>query len=409
MGKFKDRLNTAGIMAGNTAAAPIRAVGEVGNAIANIPRQIMSWRKNYQEVKIQTRDALVDNFLSFGKVEGKWYEKLVKVPTNLFSACTRRPVIIVWAGIASWLNQWVRQPFKKLFYTPGKMFKWMRGSLKKIFSKEKWFEFEKYDTHETKKDTWISKIQEKASGFWGVKWSSPETKKPEEKSAEKTVKKAVDTTTDTTADTTTDTTTKSGTTSVVQPTPPNNQADKKTTKSSDKEQKEDENIMYDDWGEGEILDEEEKKKAREVKENEEKKDKETKEKEKKEKEAKEKEKKDKEVKAKEDEEKKAKEDKSISAIEKKRKEEIAKKAKEEQDEKFPEWNTLGEKEKKKYRKKYKVLLKNNPTEEGIITRGKEEELWETPEEIIQNLKKEDSTFAGYFEEIMNKPKHKIAA
>ncbi|MEI6673533.1 MAG: hypothetical protein WCL02_09995 [bacterium] len=57
------------------------------------------------EVKKQTRDALVDNFKNFSKVQGKWYQKMLKVPVNLVSAVTRRPAMIAGAGIASGLNQ----------------------------------------------------------------------------------------------------------------------------------------------------------------------------------------------------------------------------------------------------------------------------------------------------------------
>ncbi|MEI6775218.1 MAG: hypothetical protein WCL18_11055 [bacterium] len=53
----------------------------------------------------QTRDALVDNFLNFSKIGGKWYQKMLKVPLNFVSAVTRRPFMISGAGIASQLNQ----------------------------------------------------------------------------------------------------------------------------------------------------------------------------------------------------------------------------------------------------------------------------------------------------------------
>jgi hypothetical protein len=46
------------------------------------------------EVNKQTRDALVDNFLNFSKVDGKRYQKMVKVPINFVSAVTWRPFMI---------------------------------------------------------------------------------------------------------------------------------------------------------------------------------------------------------------------------------------------------------------------------------------------------------------------------
>jgi hypothetical protein len=58
--------------------------------------------------------------------------------------------------------------------------------------------------------------------------------------------------------------------------------------------------------------------------------------------------------------------------------------------------------KKHYKKEYNKLLKDNPTKEWIIARGKEAKMWEKPEEIIENFKKKDPTWAGYMEEILKK-------
>lgn len=183
MGKFKDNVNNAGLRTGNTIATPFRIVGEWGNALANVLRQWQSSAKNTAEVGKQTIDALVDNFTNFSKVEGKWYQRLVKWTINLASAVTRRPAMILGAGFASSINQWMLQPFKKLLYTPGKMFKWMRNATR-IFSKKKGFDFVSYDTHETGKDTRVQKIYDKKLGFlWAKKWSSekPSEAKPEAK------------------------------------------------------------------------------------------------------------------------------------------------------------------------------------------------------------------------------------
>jgi len=56
-------------------------------------------------VSKQTRDALIHNLTNFSKVEGKWYQKMLKVPLNLVSAVSRRPAMIAGAGVASGLNQ----------------------------------------------------------------------------------------------------------------------------------------------------------------------------------------------------------------------------------------------------------------------------------------------------------------
>jgi len=190
MGKFKQWVSDAALRTGNTIATPVRRWGEIANALWNVERQGFSSVKNIKEVQIQTLNAVADNFLNFSKVEGKRYERLAKGTVNLASAVTRRPLMLAGAETLSTLNQWVRQPFKKLLYTPGKMFKWMRNATR-IFSKKKGFDFAKYDTHETKWDTWINQIREKRIGFFG-KWSSsgekPEEPKKEEKKPEETKK-----------------------------------------------------------------------------------------------------------------------------------------------------------------------------------------------------------------------------
>lgn len=194
MGKFTQGLNTAALRTGNTLVTPLRIWWEAVNAVANIPRQGISSVKNLAEVKKQTRDALVHNFTNFSKVEGKWYQKMLKVPLNLVSAVTRRPAMIAAGGVASGLNQWVRKPFQKLLYTPGKMFKGMRNATR-IFSKQKWFDFATYDTHETKWDTRINQIKEKSLGFLGMKswWSKPaEVEKPKVESPKPVEKKPIE-------------------------------------------------------------------------------------------------------------------------------------------------------------------------------------------------------------------------
>ena len=183
MGTFKNHITTAGSRIGNTIATPPRIMGEAFNAVMNIPRQWFSGMQNAAEVARQTVDALKDNFLNFWNVKGKWYQRLSKGAINFASAITRRPFMIAGAGVLSWLNQAAWQPFKKLLYTPGKMFKGMwKGT--RILSKKTWFGFQIYDTHETKWDTRVNKFREKNIWFFGTTATMPSNdikEKPEKK------------------------------------------------------------------------------------------------------------------------------------------------------------------------------------------------------------------------------------
>jgi len=342
MGKFTQGLNTAALRTGNTIATPFRRWGEIGNALANISRQWYSSSKNITEVTKQTRDALVDNFLNFSKIGGKWYQKMLKVPLNFVSAVTRRPFMISGAGIASQLNQWVRQPFKKLLYTPGKMFKGMRNATR-IFSKKKGFDFQTYDTHETWKNTWVNMIKEGGIGFLGRKgWSS-------EKQAD--IEKPIE-------------------------------AKKTDAESKPIEVKKEEKPI-------------EVKKPIEAK----KPDAESKPIEVK------KEEKPIEVKKSDAEPKLSKpastpidKPKSIADLKKNNTEETEQKEKKEKNENFPKRSSLDPTFKKKYKIDYTKKLKGNLTKEWIVARGKEAKLWTNAEEIVENFKKIDPTFAGYMEE-----------
>jgi len=89
---------------------------------------------------------------------------------------TRRPAMIAGAGVLSAFNQWIWKPFTKL--APGKLFKDI-GNAFRIFSKKKGFDFQAYDTHETKWDTWINQIREKRIWFFGKWWAA--SSKAEEK------------------------------------------------------------------------------------------------------------------------------------------------------------------------------------------------------------------------------------
>ena len=375
MGKITQWLNTVPLRLGNTVATPVRIIGEAGNAVANILRQGKSSAKNAAEVGKQTVDALVDNFLNFSKVEGKWYQKMIKVPLNLVSSVTRRPAMIAGASIASGLNQWVREPFKKLLFTPGKMFKWMWNATR-IFSKKKGFDFASYDTHETTGDTRVNKIREKGFGFLGAKtWSSSvkeeqiaiKKEKVESKKEEKVESK------------------------------------KEEKVESKKEQKA-----------------EEKKEEKVESKKEEKVESKKEEKVESKKEQKAEEKKEKKVEEKENitdkkpekiQEKKAKEDKNtkkdieekiennpknIHDLKENNRKQSEKKDKEEQESK--EWKHLDWREKAKSEKKFKEMLNDNISEEGVIDRGKKNKKWENIDQILVVLKKEWPAFAGYIED-----------
>ncbi|MFA7298548.1 MAG: hypothetical protein WC010_02775 [Candidatus Absconditabacterales bacterium] len=181
MGKVINAIDIGALRLGNTIATPARRGGETANALANILRQGQSSAKNVAEVGKQTLDALVDNFLNFSKVEGKRYQRLIKGTVNLVSAITRRPAMIAGAGVLSALNQGIRRPFKKL--APGKLFKGLKNATR-IFSKKKGFDFQKYDTDDTKGDTRVNQITEKRKGFLGKGGSSEKSSK-EEKPVEK--------------------------------------------------------------------------------------------------------------------------------------------------------------------------------------------------------------------------------
>ncbi|MFA6256576.1 MAG: hypothetical protein WC606_05400 [Candidatus Absconditabacterales bacterium] len=345
MGKFTQSMNAAALRTGNTIATPLRRGGEFSNALGNIPRQGYSSAKNVHEVTKQTRDALMDNFLNFSKVQGKWYQKMLKVPANLVSAMTRRPAMITGAGILSGFNQAARQPFKKLLYTPGKMFKGMRNATR-LFSKEKGFDFAKYDTHETGGDTWINKIKEKKIGFLGAKFSAESEKQTEKKVKSKPVE-------DKKPEAKTEVKKEEIKKPIENPHAESELFQKKINEKDDKFF--DKELAERGYPTGASFGSKPKDKP-----------------------------------------------KSIKELQKKQKEESEMKDKAEHDKNFPDWKTLPDEFKKQYKKDYDKALKNNPTKEGIIARGKEAKMGEQPEEIVENFKKKDPTFAGYMEEILKK-------
>ncbi len=379
MGKLSQWINTAWLRVGNTLATPVRRVGETGNALGNILRQWKSSAKNTAEVGKQTIDALVDNFLNFSKVKGKRYEKMVKVPVNLVSACTRRPAMIAGAGVLSALNQWIWKPLTKL--APGKRLKWLLNSTR-ILSKKKWFDFAAYDTHETKWDTRVNQWKEKHLGFLGA-WWSPETK-PEGKPTDKPAPEAK---TEQKKDS-------DKTSPVITPVVAGWSSEQKSADTTAKDNKEtdgsernkDHSNRWGKWWWPNIWKEKEWKETKPENTSEKKSDK---------------------KKDKDDTSKKEKSDtpKSISEIEKKNKEESKAKDKADEEKNNPEWNTLSYKEKAKYAKDFEEKLWENPTKEKVLERGKKEKKWTNIEEIMAKVKEEYPTMAGYIqEEILDKEK-----
>lgn len=308
--------NTLATRTENTFLSPVRIVWEGVNALTNIPRQSLSAIKNITEVQKQTLNALVHNFLDFSKVEGKWYQKMIKIPINAISACTRRPAMILASDITSSVNQGIWQPFKKLWYTPGKTLKGMRNATR-LFSKTKGFDFQTYDTHETP-DIWITKNQNK--WFFGVKaWSSQkESDKKWEKESDKKSEKKVSKDTAPDKKTPAQPEVKTPTSSESAPVPPPNTQ------------------------------------------------------------------------------------KSIDAIKAKNTAETQQKEQQDQQKNFPNWKMLSVEQQQKYAKQYNAFLNNDPTIEGILAYGKDKNMGNTTQEIIENLKKEEPTFAGYLQDIVDK-------
>ena len=371
MGKLSEWISTAWLRVGNTIATPVRRTGEVTNALWNVSRQGLSSVKNIKEVQMQSLNAIVDNFLNFSKVKGKRYEKMVKVPVNFVSAFTRRPFMLAGVEVLSTLNQWIREPFKKLLYTPGKMFRWMWNATR-IFSKKKGFDFAKYDTHETTWDTRVNQWKEKHIGFFGM-WWSPETapeKKPDDKPK-------------TPSEPETKPGNKPGTDVIVWGKPWDGPVIYNGKENNPEEKKDWWNNNPNRWGKWwwpenkwwwpEAKSQEKINVSTDWKST---------------------------------PPDKSNKPKSIAEIEKKNKEDSALKETEERKKKNPEFSSLDYKKKAEYARDYERLLWwENPTKEKVIERWKKENLGATIDEIMIKIKEKNPTMAGYVqEEILDKGK-----
>ncbi len=259
--------------------------------------------------------------------------------------------MIAAAGLLGVANQWMRQPFKKLLYTPGKMFKWMRNATR-IFSKKKGFDFATYDTHETGWDTLVNQIREKNFGFLGVGWwSSAPGEQPKADKSKKQEKPAEKPKEDPHAESNAF----------------KKKIDEKDDEFLDKE-------LAERWYEpGEKIWKEPKPEPKKP---------------------------DKPASTNPQKSSDKSSDnpapKSIDEIKEKNKKEAEAKDKAEQDKR--QRKNLDPKFKVQYGKEFKKMLNNKPTKEWVIERGKKNKKWETVEEIVETIKKENyPEFAGYIE------------
>ena len=94
--------------------------------------------------------------------------------------------------------------------------------------------------------------------------------------------------------------------------------------------------------------------------------------------------------------------KSIDAIKAKNAAETKQKEQQAQQKNFPNWKMLSVEQQQKYAKQYNAFLNNDPTIDGILAYGKDKNMGTTPQEILENVKKEEPTFAGYLQEIIDK-------
>jgi len=242
------------------------------------------------------------------------------------------------------------------------MFKWMRNATR-IFSKKKGFDFQTYDTHETGWDTWVNQIQEKSFGFLGATWWSSAPAESEAPAAE-APKEAT-----------------------VQQSDEKKSDEKKNDKSrwktdSNRWGKWRGNTDSNRWGKWRGNTEKKEEAGKEESKS--------------------------ETPSQpapsptpastHDKPATADKPKSIDEIKQKGKEEAEAKDKAEQDKNFPEWKTLPDKYKAKFKKDYKEQFGDKPTKEKVLERGKSAKFWENMDEIMAKVKKDNPTMAGYIEE-----------
>lgn len=283
--------------------------------------------------------------------------------------------MIAGAGVLSALNQWVWKPFTKL--APGKLFKGLANATR-IFSKKKWFDFAQYDTHETWKDTWVNQRKEKHLGFFGAWWSAPAAEAKQAKEVKKVEAPKVEA-------------------PVVVDAKKEKPAEKNTEdlhaesnlfQQKIKEQDDaflDKELAARWFGPGGKLSKESKPDTKPDKPA-----------------AKKDTPSDKDKTEKDDTS--GKKPWSIKDVKENDKKKSAENAKKEKERDFPKLNSLDKKERAERVKEYDKLLKNDVTKNGILKLGKENDMGDTVEEIIENYRKEEPTFAEYMEEIVAKKK-----
>ncbi len=262
--------------------------------------------------------------------------------------------MIAGAGIASGLNQWVLQPFKKLLIdTPSKLFKGIKNATR-IFSKKQGFDFQSYDTHETKGDTRVNQIKEKSFGFLGAKsWSSE--KKVEDKKEDKKEEKKEE--------------------APINKTPVNKPTENKKPEENNKSEDKKPTPIPEAPAPKPAPVESKKEDISSDKKKDQTPSKPT--------------------------SPKIDEPKSIDEPKEKNNKEIVEKDKTEADAKL--WKNLDKESKTEYEKDMKKLLNNKITKEWVFERAKKNRKWRTMEEILATLKKENPTMASYIEdEILSK-------
>lgn len=100
---------------------------------------------------------------------------------------------------------------------------------------------------------------------------------------------------------------------------------------------------------------------------------------------------------------------SLDELKKKHKEESE--AKDKKEESARERKNLDPKFQAQYKKEFTTMLNSKMTKEGVLERWKKNKKWETIEEIVTTLRKDDyPEFAGYIEdEMLDKKEYKQAA
>jgi len=335
----------------NSGTVPLKAGWEVVNWWFNIPNQFFAWMRNTFETLRQTWNALKYNFLNFADVKGKRYQKLLKIPVNLISACTRRPLLIAWDWLTKILKKWVIMPSIRMVRdTVWHTLNWIWNSTLKFMSKDTEYQWQKYATDEAwdlfmtlNANFWFLWVDPLNNSSGWLKENSPKEDQPkEEKWKGRRARRK------------------------------EKREKKRAEKNAKKEEKKMEQPKIEKKSEQPKVDKKVEEPKKEKKSETIMKKKETK-----------------KIEPKTDDK-----PKSIKEIE-----DNHKKVNKEKDikDKKPRKN-LNEFEKKRYQKDFEALLWNNLTEQWVIDRWEKNKKWSTIEEIMENLEKDYYTFSTYIQD-----------